>query len=156
VTQPTFLPVSSAATVRSTMTTQTPELARAPKPGLQRSAHPPSGAGIGSAAPGGGYTLLIAQREIAKLAFAHEHDRLDVALGVALVAEKRASLIGRQPTLRDVQLALDLFALRTPSVIGHDEAAPFSGVAHSYVRQRALVDAVTAERLLVADATLDT
>ncbi len=49
--------------------------------------------------------MTIAARECAKLTFEHEHDRHDVALGVGLVAAKRASLIGRGPQLGDVRVA---------------------------------------------------
>lgn len=129
------------------MTTQTPDLGRTPKPGLQRSAHPGSGPGYGTPAPGEGFALTIAHRECAKLTFAHEHDRLDVELGVALVGAKRASLVGRGPILDDIRVALDLFGLRSAEVIDHEMARPFSGLAHSYVAQRRLVDAVGADQL---------
>jgi len=130
------------------MTTPTPELARPPKPGLQRSAHPPTGSGFGSTAPGGGFALTIARREVAKLSFEHEHDRRDVELGIALVAEKRASLVGRGPIPDDVHVALELFGLRALSRVDHHAATPFAGVAHSYVLQRRLVDGVADQDLL--------
>ncbi len=148
MTQPTFLPVTAAGEVRPTTPSETPELGRTQKAGLQRSAHPPTGASFGSQAPGGGFALTIANREIAKLTFEHDHDRHDVELGVALVAEKRASLIGRGPTLADVHVAMDVFGLRTAPVVDHHLVAPFSGLAHSYVLQRHLVDAVTSAQLV--------
>ena len=131
------------------MTTQTPELARPLKAGLQRSAHPPTGASFGSQAPGGGFALTIAHREMTKLDFEHEHDRHDVELGVALVAEKRASLLGRGPILEDVHVAMGLFGLRTTTMVDHHLAAPFAGLAHSYVLQRQLVDGVAKEKLVL-------
>jgi len=130
------------------MSTPTPELARRPKAGLQRSAHPTTGAGYGSTAPGGGFALTIAQREVGKLAFQHDHDRHDVELGVGLVAEKRASLVGRGPILSDVHVAMDLFGLRTIDVVDDRVAAPFTGLAHSYARQRQFVDAVDVDQLV--------
>jgi hypothetical protein len=130
------------------METGTPEFARAPKPGLQRSAHRSAGRGQGTQAPGEGFALTIAQRECAKLEFEHEHDRHDVALGVALVAAKRASLTGRGPQLSDVQVALELFGLRASAVVDHAAALPFAGLAHSYVAQRRFVDAVGDEQLV--------
>jgi hypothetical protein len=128
--------------------TQTPELARVPKAGLQRSAARSIGLGYGTPAPGEGFALTIAQREVAKLNFQHEHDRPDVRLGVALVAAKRASLVGRGPILNDVQVALDLFGLRSGEVIDHNDCVPFAGLAHSYVLQRRFVDAVSDEQLV--------
>jgi hypothetical protein len=130
------------------MTTQTPEIGRTPKPGLQHSLNPVAGRGHGTPAPGEGFALTIAQRECAKLNFAHSHDRADVQLGVALVAAKRASLVGRGPIPEDVHLALDLFGLRTSSLIERDQTAQFSGLSHSYALQRRFVDAVSKEQLL--------
>jgi hypothetical protein len=133
------------------MATPTPEIGRKPKAGLLHSLHPAAGAGHGTPAPGEGFALTIAQRQCAKLTFAHDHDRADVELGVALVAAKRASLVGRGPILDDVQLVMDLFALRTTPVVDRDLTAPFAGLAHSYAIQRRFVDAVTREQLLLDD-----
>jgi hypothetical protein len=146
VTQPTFSPVLASGIVRPTMETSTPQFARAPKPGLQRSAT--SGRGQGTQAPGEGFALTIAQREVAKLDIEHEHDRHDVAVGVGLVAAKRASLVGRAPQLSDVHVAMSLFGLDSTAEIGHSLTKPFAGLAHSYVLQRRFVDAVANEQLV--------
>ena len=134
------------------MATPTPEIGRAPKPGLQHSLHPSPGAGHGTPAPGEGFALTIAQRECAKLTFAHVHDRGDVELGVALVAAKRASLVGRGPTLDDTHVAMDLFELRSTPVVERDRTAPFAGLSHSYAAQRRFVDAVAPQQLLATSA----
>ena len=85
---------------------------------------PTRGAGFGTPAPGEGYALTIAERECEKLTFEHPHDEHDVTVGVGIVAAKRASLIGRGPTLGDVHVALDYFGLRTTSpVSAHDDRA---------------------------------
>jgi hypothetical protein len=130
------------------METPPPELGRAPKPGLERSAHPPTGTGYGTPAPGEGYALTMAARQCHKLVFEHPHDRDDVTVGVALVAAKRASVIGRQPTLGDVHVAMDYFGLRTDSPVSRVTTKPFRGLAHSYVAQRRFVDAVPGEQLV--------
>jgi len=132
------------------MPTPTPEFARPPKAGLQRSPHPFSGSGAGTPAPGGGFALTIAEREVSKLPFDHEHDHHDVAIGIALVAAKRASLIGRGPTIGDVRVALDHFGLLEVTSVDHHHVTPFAGLAHSYVAQRAFVDAVAADELVAA------
>jgi hypothetical protein len=134
------------------MPTPTPEIGRKPKAGLQHSFNPLAGEGRGTPAPGEGFAFTIAQRECAKLNFAHSHDRGDVELGVALVAAKRASLVGRGPILDDVHVALDLFGLRTSSMIERDQTACFAGLAHSYALQRQFVDAVTREQLIANDS----
>jgi hypothetical protein len=130
------------------MATEIPELGRAKKAGLQRSAHPPVGTGYGTPAPGEGYALTIAERECEKLSFEHHPDEHDVIIGVGLVAAKRASLVGRQPTLGDVHVALDYFGLRESSPVTRETTKLFRGLAHSYVSQRRFVDAVPGERLI--------
>ncbi|MEO9180891.1 MAG: hypothetical protein ABI298_04480 [Acidimicrobiales bacterium] len=150
MTQPTFSPVTQAGMVRATMETGTAEFSRPPKPGLLRVLPLAGKPGRGTQAPGEGFALTIAQRECAKFTFEHEHDRGDVALGVALVAAKRASIVGRGPQLDDVRVVMDLFGLRGAAVIDHVVAAPFSGIAHSYVLQRKFVDAVDASELVAS------
>lgn len=129
------------------MTTPTPEIGRRPKPGLERSAHRASGPGYGTPAPGEGYALTIAERECIKLVFDHPHDSHDVIVGVGVVAAKRASLVGRQPTLGDVHVAMDLFALRASSPVTRSTTTPFVGLAHSYPAQRRFADSVSSEQL---------
>jgi hypothetical protein len=130
------------------MDTAPAELARPQKPGLLRALPKAGQLGRGTQAPGEGFALTIAERECAKLTFAHEHDRRDVILGVGLVAAKRASLVGRGPQLGDVHVAMDHFGLRSASVIDHELVEPFRGLAHSYVLQRRLVDSVSDASLL--------
>ena len=150
MTQPTFSPVPASGTVRATVPTGTPQFSRPAKPGLLRGPHAVVGAGQGTQAPGEGFALTIAERECSKLTFEHDHDRHDVALGVGLVAAKRASLIGRGPQLSEVRAAMDLFGLRDVDVVGHRLTAPFQGLGHSYVAQRRFVDGVDASALLDA------
>jgi hypothetical protein len=129
------------------MATPTPEIGRRPKPGLERRAPEKSGPGYGTPAPGEGYALTMAQRECAKLVFEHAHDLHDVIVGVGVVAAKRASIVGRQPTLGDVHVAMDLFALRAVSPVSRAATKAFSGLSHSYVAQRRFADAVSLEQL---------
>ena len=146
-----------AGVVRPSMTTHTPELGRPKKPGLQRSPHRVNARNLGTPAPDEGYALTLAHHEIARVNFAHDHDRHDVELGVGLVAAKRASLIGRGPTLGDVRAAMAVLGLDRIEVVDARAAAPFAGLAHSYVAQRRFVDAVADDRLVaetpVAGAT---
>ena len=150
---PTFSPVTQVGQVRPTMETDTSEFSRPPKPGLLRGLPLAGKPRRGTQAPGEGFALTIAHRECAKRTFEREHDRGDVTLGVALVAAKRASIVGRGPELGDVHVAMDLFGLRDVAVIDHVMATPFSGIAHSYVLQRALVDAVNESELVAPSAT---
>jgi hypothetical protein len=134
------------------METGTPEFARKPKPGLLHALPAPGQAGRGTQAPGEGFALTIAARECAKLKFEHEHDRHDVALGVALVAAKRASLIGRAPQLGDVKSVLNLFGMRDVALVDDRLSGPFRGLAHSYILQRRFVDAVDGDELVATQA----
>jgi hypothetical protein len=130
------------------MTISAPEIGRPSKKGLTRSARPPTGRGLGTPAPDAGYAMGIAHREVAKLSFSHEHDRHNVELGVALVAAKRAGLVGRAPMLDDVRVAMDHFGLRGAELVDEALARPFRGITHSYAAQRALVDGVDASALV--------
>jgi hypothetical protein len=130
------------------METGTPEFSRTPKAGLLRAMPAAGQVRRGTQAPGEGFALTIAARECAKLNFEHEHDRHDVAVGVGLVAAKRASLINRGPQLSDVRAAMAMFGLRDVGVVDDALSAPFRGLAHSYVLQRRFVDAVDGDELL--------
>jgi hypothetical protein len=134
------------------METGTAEFSRTPKAGLLHAVPAAGQAGRGTQAPGEGFALTIAARECAKLIFDHEHDRHDVALGIGLVAAKRASLIGRGPQLGDVKVAMDLYGLRDAPSIDHQLSEPFRGLAHSYVLQRRFVDAVDGDELVATGA----
>jgi hypothetical protein len=136
------------------METGTSEFSRTPKPGLLHAMPAAGQAGRGTQAPGEGFALTIAARECAKLEFDHEHDRHDVALGVGLVAAKRASLIGRGPQLGDVRAAMNLFGLISASSIDHRLSEPFRGLAHSYVAQRRFVDAVDGDELVATSSPI--
>lgn len=102
---------------------------------------------MGTPAPGEGYALTIASRECAKLTFQHAHDLEDVVIGVAVIAAKRASVVGRGPTLGDAHVAMDLFGLRDSSPVTRAMTEPFVGLAHSYAAQRRFADAVDPEQL---------
>ncbi len=129
------------------MATATPELARAPKPGLQRSPRPASGTGYGTPAPGEGYALTIAHHILSTFSFDDEQDRHDVELGIGLVAAKRASLVGRQPIPGDVRVALAVTGI-TGTRVTRAQSKSFQGIAHSYAAQRRFVDAVSADQLI--------
>ena len=70
-------------------------------------------------------------------------------LGVALVAAKRAALVGRAPCIYDVRFALNLWGFLddVPAERVATRRAAFSSISHDYVAQRALVDSVPEETL---------
>jgi hypothetical protein len=140
VTQPTFAPVPAANKVRPT--TATSGRKAIAKKGLRRTTDDVTTASAGTQAPGEGFALTLAEREVETLHFAHHHDAHDVALGLALVAAKRASLLQRGPTRHDVLVALGLFGLGTGEIT-REQTSPFLGLAHSYAAQRRFVDAIS-------------
>jgi hypothetical protein len=140
VTQPSFVPIPTSAEVRPSYATPVPEVNRPPKAGLLR--HVPTSAGAGTPAPGGGFALTLAYRAVHDLELERPEDRHDLELAVAMVAAKRASHAGRGPTTGDVEAALRVLGADTAPVPAAATEA-LSGLAHSYVAQRALVDAVT-------------
>lgn len=130
------------------MATPTPELGRSPKAGLQHRLEHRNEARLGTPAPGAGYALTLTERSLATRSFAHDHDRSDVATGIALVAMKRASVVGRGPTVEDVLVALAHFGLRDAPVIDRALTRPFAGLAGNYATQRRFVDAVDEGQLV--------
>jgi hypothetical protein len=123
------------------VSTATPEIGRAKKPGLLR--RPSNVAGSGTNAPNEGFAMTLAERECAGL-HVEGVDHHDLVVGIALVAAKRASLAGRGPTVYDVRAALGLFGLREHGV---GATVDFAGLAQSYAAQRRFVDHVTEEQL---------
>ncbi|HEV2427927.1 MAG TPA: hypothetical protein VGS61_06890 [Acidimicrobiales bacterium] len=148
MSQPSFTPVPAAGEVRAVMETPTPEVGRAPKPGLLRTTHPEAGRMLGTPGPDAGFALTIAHRVVARRDFEREADRHDVELGVALVAAKRASLVGRGPIVGDVDAAMAALGLGADGPVNAAVSARFAGLAHSYPAQRELVDSVDAAALL--------
>lgn len=143
VSQPTFAPVSVNGEVRPTASTATPELGRAPKAGLQR--HAPSSAFAGTPAPNEGYALTLAAHGCAALVLPVDVDHHDVEIAVALLAAKRASVIGRAPTIHDVRAVIELLELNEPTT---STWAPLAGLAHSYAAQRTFTDGFSSSQLL--------
>jgi hypothetical protein len=139
MSQPSYVPISPAGEVRPTMKTQSPEVGKSLKKGLLRAPGASVGANAGTPAPNEGYAFTLAEHELGKFKFEHDHDRHDVVTGVALLAGKRASVIGRAPTLKEVKAVLAEFGL-TGKKISAAQSREFAGLSHSYAAQRRFVD----------------
>ena len=150
--QPSFVPVPDSERVRPSLAAPFPTRERAGRPGVQRVPHARSGVGIGTTGPDQGYALTLAHRIAPRLHLVDGEDRHDVERGLALLASRRASLLGRAPCIYDLHAAAELFDFLTDA--GSDAIARrrrlFSGVAHSYDAQRALADDVDDDALLAA------
>jgi hypothetical protein len=149
MTQPTFVPIAEADQVRparhmhvpGSWTTSRP--AELVVPAVRR------GRGVGTPGPDSGFALRLANRFAHDLKLVEGESEHDVLLGVALVASKRAALFGRAPCVHDVRFALNLWGFldQVPAELLAERRASFSSIAHDYVAQRRLVDAVPEETL---------
>jgi hypothetical protein len=116
---------------------------RADRPGDLAGAQP-DGALMGKPGPNIGYAYTLAARareQLSLSAIEHADDAISV---IAEIAAKRAASFGRAPVMGDIDVAIAL--------LGYDGVAddPFvekrarlvQEASHSYIRRRALVDAV--------------
>lgn len=157
--QPTFVPVPDTDRVRASIPAPVPLKARSGRPGELRSPTTPSGRGFGTTGPDQGYALTLAHRLAPTLRLVDGEDRHDAALGVALLGARRAALVGRAPSIHDLEVAAGLFGFLSdaPADLIALRRAAFKGVAHSYDAQRALIDAVPVAALgCTPDEALDT
>jgi hypothetical protein len=161
VAQPSFVPVPDADRVRPSIQQPVPLKARTGRPGELRVPLAPFGQGVGQTGPDQGYALTLAHRLAPSLQLAVGEDRHDVERGLALLASRRAGLVGRAPCVYDVEVAAAIFGFLTnaPDDLIAFRGVLFRGLAHSYDTQRALIDAVPDAALLVdrsavVDATL--
>jgi hypothetical protein len=98
----------------------------------------------------------LAARALHHLNLAANESHHDLEAGIAALAAKRAALVGRAPCASDVEVALDLFDLRTEnsSNVVAQRTERFSGVAHSYFALRRFVDAVPESALRQAPGSV--
>jgi len=159
MTQPSFVPITAADQVRPARTLSVPGAWTADRPGDLHGPGQPTGAGHGTPGPDQGFALHLARRFEDRLHLGPEEEREDVLLGSALVASRRAGLFGRAPCIYDLDFVMGLFGFTdadAPPDLVVARSGLFRSVAHSYVAQRALVDAVPTEALqLGADRSGD-
>jgi hypothetical protein len=145
MTQPSYVPIVDADQVRPAYQLQTPGDWRQNRVSEMLSPVHPRGRDLGVPGPDQGYALLVAHELFAdRLELSPGVTTEDALVGCAAVASARASLFGRAPVGKDVELALilfgflggappDLIAWRTPL---------FQAAAHHYRQQRRIVEAV--------------
>lgn len=159
MTQPTFVPITAADQVRPARALAVPGAWRSDRPGDLHGPGQPTGRGHGTPGPDQGFALHLARRFEDRLHLGPGEEREDVLLGTALLASRRAGLFGRAPCIYDLDFAMGLFGFTeadAPSEVVSARTQLFRSVAHSYVAQRALVDAVPTEALLLgADGTAE-
>jgi hypothetical protein len=154
MTQPTFVPISEADQVRPARHLHVPGAWTASRVAELGGPTALSGRSVGTPGPDAGFALRLARRFEHDLKLGQGESEHDVLLGAALIASRRAALFGRAPCIYDVQFALalwDFLVDATPERQAARQAA-FSSVAHDYVAQRALVDAIAEDTLRLAPA----
>jgi hypothetical protein len=145
MTQPTFVPIAEADQVRPARHLHVPEAWTPSRPAELRTPRYPPGRAIGIPGPDSGFALRLAHRFADDLVLGEGETAHDVVLGVALIASKRAALLGRAPSVYDVRHALELWCFLdndAPTELRQARRTAFSAIAHDYVAQRQLVDSV--------------
>jgi hypothetical protein len=109
----------------------------------------PDGALLGKPGPNVGYAYTLAARGRDELRLSASEHADDAIAVIAEIAAKRAASFGRAPVMADIDVAIAL--------LGYDGVADDAFVdkrarlvheaSHSYIRRRALVDAVPEELL---------
>jgi hypothetical protein len=159
MTQPSFVPITAADQVRPALALSVPGAWTSDRPGDLQGPSQPTGRGHGTPGPDQGYALHLARRFEDRLHLGPDEEVEDVLLGSALVASRRAGLFGRAPCIYDLDFVMGLFGFTdaaAPADIVAARRGLFRSVAHSYVAQRVLVDAVPTEALrLAAGRTAD-
>jgi hypothetical protein len=143
MSQPTFVPVTVTGAVRTVVKAGAPVIGAKAKRGAVRHATTAK-MNAGTPAPNEGYAYTLAERVVHELSIAH-HDAHDVATALAILASKRASTFGRAPAMPDLRVAQQLLGVMKGRSL---DTSKFSGLAHSYVAQRALSDAYDAQVLV--------
>ncbi len=105
--------------------------------------------------PDQGYALLLAHTLFEdRIELTDGITAEDALVGCAGVASRRASLFGRAPVAKDIELALVLFGFLggAPAELVAWRAPLFEAAAHHYQQQRAIAGAVSEETLRLSPA----
>jgi hypothetical protein len=148
--QPTFVPITEADQVRGARRLSVPKAWVADRPADLVGPARPTGTRHGTPGPDQGYALRLAKRFEERLVLTTGEHAEDVLHGGAILASKRAGLIGRAPCIYDLDAAFGLFGFLVaapPAELVTERRRLFAAVSRSYVAQQTLVDAVPDETL---------
>jgi hypothetical protein len=151
--QPSFVPITEADQVRGARRLSVPARWLSDRPADLQGATRPSGTSHGTPGPDQGFALRVARRFEDRLKLNPGEDHEDVLHGAAVLASKRAGLLGRAPCVYDLDAAFALFGFLVadpPKALVTERRRMFASASRDYVVQRALVDAVPDESLLLA------
>ncbi|MGH8988878.1 MAG: hypothetical protein ACRDXC_09835 [Acidimicrobiales bacterium] len=153
MTQPSFVPISEADQVRPALRLEDARPWTSDRPADLRFPVRPGGRSRGAPGPDQGYALRLARRLSDRLRLGPGESEEDVVVGTALLASRRAALLGRAPTVHDVETALALWSFcdeLPPDGLVDARRFAFSSAAHDYHVQRAVVDRVPEDVLLLS------
>jgi hypothetical protein len=155
--QPSFVPITEADQVRGARRLSVPKGWTADRPGDLVGPHRPTGVSHGTPGPDQGFALLVARRFEDRLVLQPNEDLEDVLHGGAILASKRAGLLGRAPCVYDLDAVFALFGFLSaapPEEVVVERRRLFASASRDYVVQRFLVDAVPDETLLLSAGEL--
>jgi hypothetical protein len=154
MTQPTFVPITDADQVRPARHLHVPAAWVTDRPAELHTPTAHKGPSVGTPGPDAGFALRLAHRYEDELRLGEGETGHDSLVGCALIAARRAALVGRAPCIYDVQVALALwgFLIDAPEALREARRQAFSSVSHDYVAQRALVDAMSDDLLRLTPA----
>jgi hypothetical protein len=145
MTQPSFVPITEADQLRPSLQLEAPGHWVAARPAELHFPVHPGGRHLGRPGPDQGYALRLAHRAADRFHLGPGEAEDDAIVGTAMLASRRAALFGRAPTVHDVESAAALWGFfddDLPAGMRDARRAAFSGAAHDYPVQRALVDRV--------------
>ena len=150
MTQPSYVPIGEADQVRPAYRLRTPADWRQDRVAELLTPVHPRGRDLGVPGPDQGYALLVAHQLFEdRLELTPGITAEDALVGAAAVASARASLFGRGPVGKDVELALVLFGFlggAPPDLITW-RTPLFQAAAHHYRQQRRIAEAVSESTL---------
>jgi hypothetical protein len=153
MTQPKFVPIPEADQVRPALRLENPRPWVQRRPAELRFPVHPGGRGRGAPGPDQGYAVWLARRVADRLRLEPGEEHEDVIVGVGIIASRCASLLGRAPTVHDVEAVLALWGFcddGLPQALLDARRLAFSAAAHDYHVQRALADQVPEDVLRLA------
>jgi hypothetical protein len=155
--QPTFVPITEADQVRTARRLTVPGHWKANRPADHAGAARSTGARQGTPGPDQGFAMRVARRFEDRVHLSAGEDLEDVLHGAAILASKRAGLVGRAPCVYDLDAVFALFGFLVaspPAELVAERRRLFASASREYVAQRELVDAVPDATLLLPADTL--
>ncbi|MGD0378863.1 MAG: hypothetical protein ABSC30_02650 [Acidimicrobiales bacterium] len=150
MTQPNFVPIVETDQVRPSYRLSTPRHWRAGRVADLRGPEHVRGRELGIPGTDQGYAFLLAHTQFEdKLELTDGVTAEDALVACSAVANRRASLYGRAPVAKDIELALVVFGFLggAPADLVDWRTPLFQAAAHHYQQQRTIVGAVSEETL---------